>query len=62
MRLQIAPTTTSKLGDSSHEGFLIVLDEVDDFDELRDMDWAEFKKESGAAGVLAFEQTVEVVR
>jgi hypothetical protein len=62
MRLQIAPTTKSRLGDSSHEGFLIVLDEVDDFDELRDMDWAKFKKESGATGVLAFEQTVEVVR
>jgi hypothetical protein len=62
MRLQIVHTTTSTVGDVSHDDFLILFDEVDDLEEMAATKWADFMEKSGAKGILAFSQKVEVVR
>lgn len=62
MRLQVVELPRSTVGEVSDRGCLLIFDEVDDHEVFGGANLSDFKAESGIAGVLVFEDTVEVVR
>lgn len=58
-RIQILELPTEHHGDDTTTPFLLILDQVDDVGSIRkSMDGA--KELSGARGILAFEETIEI--
>ncbi|TDB90936.1 hypothetical protein E1264_03785 [Actinomadura sp. KC216] len=63
MKLEVVPLPEQRIGDAAGSPYLLVISEVGDY--LLNLDEAEvekLKEDIGAAGVLFFEDPVEVVK
>lgn len=59
-RIQIVPLPTQKVGDYERTPFILILDEVNRFEEDLSDEWLDHLKEaSGAAVVIAHEATLD---